>query len=165
MTLNLLTGTNCSGSRICITPPGGDNTNVISIFLLLYFLLELGLNRGPENYHLECEWNCRGCAPCKAAVGLDRAGCNNRFSCGFLKLWVHAWFTTHVAFNLLSLCCFFCHSALCYQVGLEGFHSPKAIYTIFKMGEASVRCRGSVLHHNSYSLKSNDINLDITSLP
>ena len=69
----------------------------------------------------------------KAAAGLDGAACNNRLSCAFLKLRVHVWFTTHVALNLLSLCWFLCHSALCYHVGMEGFHSPKAIWTLFRV--------------------------------
>lgn len=69
----------------------------------------------------------------KAAAGLDGAACNNRLSCAFLKLRVHVWFTTHVALNLLSLCWFLCHSALRYRDGMEGFHSPKAIWTLFRV--------------------------------
>lgn len=76
-----------------------------------------------------CEWKCWGSVLWK----FDRAGCNNRLSCAFLKLRVHVWFTTHVAFNLLSLCSFFHHSALCYLVGLWiWFLQSYTVCTIFR---------------------------------
>lgn len=91
-----------------------------------------------------------------ASAGL---GCK-RLSCCFLKLRVHVWFTTLVAFNLLSVSCFFCHFAPSYHVGLEGFHSSKGVDKVF---EEKKRCLSNMdLFTNLiFFLRRNDFNLGI----
>lgn len=132
------------------------------ISLLLYFLLEFGSNRGPWNppfgVWVELLRFCERLLWASAELGC------NRLPCCFLKLRVHVWFTNLIAFNLLSVSCFFCHFAPSYHVGLEGFHSPKGVDKVF---EGKNRCLSNMdlfTHLFIFFLRRNDLNLGIATL-